>query len=218
MEQEKQNVDGRREIASRNTGWANAVAHKLTEWDVAPNTISLMSIFFSMVGCVLLLGNYFFGLNPYVAYILFAGCVQCRLLCNLFDGMVAVEGGKRSPNGDLYNDMPDRFADAFFIVPVGYIVGGIGVELSWLAALNAVMTAYFRWIGAYKTKNHYFNGPMAKQHRMAVLTFASLIAAVCVPFGYDKLIYMIALIIMNVGLVATLINRLYLMTHADKEL
>ena len=53
---------------------------------------------------------------------------------------------------------------------------------------------------------------------MAVLTFASLIAAVCVPFGYDKLIYMIALIIMNVGLVATLINRLYLMTHADKEL
>ena len=109
--QEKQEVDGRREIASRNTGWANAVAHKLTQWNVAPNAISLMSIFFSIVGCSLLLSSVLLGLNRYIAYILFAGCVQCRLLCNLFDGMVAVEGGKRSPNGDLYNDMPDRFAD-----------------------------------------------------------------------------------------------------------
>lgn len=217
MEQEKQEVDGRREIASRNTGWANAIAHKLTQWNVAPNTISLMSVFFSMVGCGLLLSTIFFGLNKYVAYILFAGCVQCRLLCNLFDGMVAVEGGKKTPNGDLYNDMPDRFADAFFIVPVGYIVGGIGVELAWLAALNAIMTAYFRWIGAYKTHNHYFNGPMAKQHRMAVLTFGSIIAAACIPFGYDQIVYLAALGIMNIGLVATLFNRLYLMTHTDKQ-
>jgi phosphatidylglycerophosphate synthase len=217
MEQEKHEVDGRREIASRNTGWANAIAHKLTQWNVAPNVISLMSIFFSMVGCALLLSTHFFNFNPYVAYILFAGCVQCRLLCNLFDGMVAVEGGKRSANGDLYNDMPDRFADAFFIVPVGYVVGGIGVELAWLAALNAVMTAYFRWIGAYKTHNHYFNGPMAKQHRMAVLTFAALIATACIPFGYDKIVFLIALCIMNIGLVATLINRIYLMTHTDKQ-
>ncbi|MBP3716712.1 MAG: CDP-alcohol phosphatidyltransferase family protein [Paludibacteraceae bacterium] len=214
--QEKQEVDGRREIASRNTGWANAVAHKLTQWNVAPNAISLMSIFFSIVGCSLLLSSVLLGLNRYIAYILFAGCVQCRLLCNLFDGMVAVEGGKRSPNGDLYNDMPDRFADAFFIVPVGYVVGGIGVELAWLAALNAVMTAYFRWIGAYKTHNHYFNGPMAKQHRMAVLTFASLAAAVAIPFGYDQTVYLVALVVINIGLVATLINRLCLMTHNNE--
>ncbi|MBR6105438.1 MAG: CDP-alcohol phosphatidyltransferase family protein [Paludibacteraceae bacterium] len=214
--QEKQEVDGRREIASRNTGWANAVAHKLTQWNVAPNAISLMSIFFSIVGCSLLLSSVLLGLNRYIAYILFAGCVQCRLLCNLFDGMVAVEGGKRSPNGDLYNDMPDRFADAFFIVPVGYVVGGIGVELAWLAALNAVMTAYFRWIGAYKTHNHYFNGPMAKQHRMAVLTFASLAAAVAIPFGYAQTVYLVALVVINIGLVATLINRLCLMTHNNE--
>lgn len=45
--------------------------------------------------------------------------MQSRLLCNLFDGMVAIEGGKKSANGDLYNDMPDRFADALFIIPVG---------------------------------------------------------------------------------------------------
>jgi phosphatidylglycerophosphate synthase len=172
--------------------------------------------FGSIVGCALLLSSVLVGLNRYIAYILFAGCVQCRLLCNLFAGMVAVEGGKRSPNGDLYNDMPDRFADAFFIVPVGYVVGGIGVELAWLAALNAVMTAYFRWIGAYKTHNHYFNGQMAKQHRMAVLTFASLAAAVAIPFGYAQTVYLVALVVINIGLVATLINRLCLMTHNNE--
>ena len=217
MEQQKQEVDGRREIASRNTGWANAIAHKLTVWDVAPNTISLMSIFFSMVGCALLLSTIFFGLNQYVAYVLFAACVQARLLCNLFDGMVAVEGGKRSANGDLYNDMPDRFADAFFIVPVGYVAGGWGIELGWLAAIGAIMTAYFRWIGAYKTHNHYFDGPMAKQHRMALLTGAALAAAVAAYWGYAQTIFLIALAVMNVGLIATLINRLYLMTHSTEK-
>ena len=54
--------------------------------------------------------------------------MQSRLLCNLFDGMVAIEGGKKSANGDLYNDMPDRFADALFIIPVGYVAGGFGIE------------------------------------------------------------------------------------------
>ena len=41
--------------------------------------------------------------------------------------MVAIEGGKKSANGDLYNDMPDRFADALFIIPVGYVAGGFGI-------------------------------------------------------------------------------------------
>ena len=158
----KNEVDGRREIASRNTAWANNIARKLTRWGVTPNQISMMSVFFAMVGCLLLIGTVIYpGFNKYVAYILFIVCMQSRLLCNLFDGMVAIEGGKKSANGDLYNDMPDRFADALFIIPVGYVAGGFGVELGWLGALLAVMTAYFRWIGAYKTHQHFFNGPMA---------------------------------------------------------
>ena len=33
----KNEVDGRREIASRNTAWANNIARKLTRWGVTPN-------------------------------------------------------------------------------------------------------------------------------------------------------------------------------------
>ena len=50
----KNEVDGRREIASRNTAWANNIARKLTRWGVTPNQISMMSVFFAMVGCLLL--------------------------------------------------------------------------------------------------------------------------------------------------------------------
>ena len=94
----KNEVDGRREIASRNTAWANNIARKLTRWGVTPNQISMMSIFFAMVGCLLLIGTVIDpGFNKYVAYILFIVCMQSRLLCNLFDGMVAIEGGKKVP-------------------------------------------------------------------------------------------------------------------------
>ena len=109
----KHEVDGRREIASRNTAWANIIARKLTGWGITPNQISMMSVFFALAGCLLLTGTVIYpDFNKYVAYILFIVCMQSRLLCNLFDGMVAIEGGKKSANGDLYNDMPDRFADA----------------------------------------------------------------------------------------------------------
>ena len=43
----KNEVDGRREIASRNTAWANNIARKLTRWGVTPNQISMMSVFFA---------------------------------------------------------------------------------------------------------------------------------------------------------------------------
>lgn len=210
----KHEVDGRRDIASRNTTWANTVARKLTHWGITPNQISMMSVFFALIGCCLLICTVIYPVfNKYVVYTLFIVCMQLRLLCNLFDGMVAIEGGKKSANGDLYNDMPDRFADALFIIPVGYVAGGFGIELGWFAALLAVMTAYFRWIGAYKTHRHFFNGPMAKQHRMALLTATFAIAICTIPWGYEQMVCLIALIVMNAGLVATLIYRLYLMSH-----
>lgn len=217
FENKKQGTDGRREIASRDTNWARAIARKLTDWGAKPNHISIMSIVFSVLGCSILLSSIYFGLNKCAAYILFPVCIGLRLLCNLFDGMVAVEGGKGGPNGDLYNDVPDRFDDVLLIVPAGYVAGGIGVELGWLAAILAVMTAYFRWMGAFKTKRHFFNGPQAKSHRMALLSATSLAAAVALCWGYDGIVFLVGLAIMNIGVAITLIYRLYLITHIDQK-
>lgn len=148
----KQEESGRREIPSRDTKWAHTIAGYLAARSITPNQISMLSILVSAVGGGLLFYSVrCSSLSLYVAFTIYIVCILLRLLCNLFDGMVAIEGGKKSRNGDLYNDMPDRFSDIFLIIPAGYAAGGIGVELGWLAALLAVMTAYFRWIGAYKT-------------------------------------------------------------------
>ena len=110
-------------------------------------------------------------------------CIQMRLVCNLLDGMVAVEGGKGSPAGVIYNDAPDRVADVLILVGAGYSgAGEPGVvklfamlPLGWCAASVALGTAYVRTLGAALTGAHDFRGPMAKQHRMAVLTVGCLI-------------------------------------------
>lgn len=210
---QQQEADGRREIASRNTKWANNIARWLAQRGITPNQISVMSIVFSAIGGGVLLCSTRVDISLYFCFIVYAVCIQLRLLCNLFDGMVAIEGGKKSYNGDLYNDIPDRFADAFLIIPVGYVVGGVGVELAWLAALLAVMTAYFRWIGAYKTKQHFFTGPMAKQHRMALLTISSIIALFTINVGYYHCVFLGALIVMNLGLIMTLFRRIRLISR-----
>jgi phosphatidylglycerophosphate synthase len=98
--------------------------------------------------------------------------VQLRLLCNLLDGMVAIEGGRKTATGGLYNELPDRFADSALIVALGY---GAGEPwLGWLGALAAAVTAYIRVLGGTLGLAQDFRGPMAKPHRMAVLTFACI--------------------------------------------
>lgn len=68
--------------------------------------------FFATLTAVCLLGiSRAAGVALWSLPILAAVFIQCRLLCNLFDGMVAVEGGKSTPSGELFNDIPDRVAD-----------------------------------------------------------------------------------------------------------
>lgn len=40
-------------------------------------------------------------------YILTAVLIQLRLLCNLFDGMVAIEGKRFTKSGELFNEVPE---------------------------------------------------------------------------------------------------------------
>lgn len=153
----------RRPIASRSSGWAIRLAARLAATDVTPNQISGVSVVFAGVGCALIA----LVAHP-AAWIAAAGCVQLRLVCNLLDGMVAVEGGKKSAVGALYNEFPDRIADTILLVPVGYAAGLPWA--GWLAALLAGLTAYVRVFGGALGLEQEFSGVMAKQRRMALLT------------------------------------------------
>ena len=114
-----------------------------------------------------------------------AAAIQLRLLCNMLDGMLAVEEGFKTRTGDIYNDLPDRVADVLILVGAGYSIRYLpgGAMLGWAAAVAAVFTAYVRLLGGSLGVTQHFIGPMAKQHRMFTLTLATLLAAVETMLG-----------------------------------
>ncbi|MEZ5668189.1 MAG: CDP-alcohol phosphatidyltransferase family protein [Alphaproteobacteria bacterium] len=159
----------RRPLASRSTGWARLLAARLAASSVTPNQISLASVVFAGGGAALTLWGGWVGLT------LAAAMVQLRLLCNLLDGMVAIEGGKASALGTLYNEIPDRIADSLLIVAAGYAAGV--PWLGWAGALAAALTAYLRMLGGSLGFAQDFGGIMSKPRRMAALTAGLLAAA-----------------------------------------
>lgn len=102
--------------------------------------------------------------------------IQLRLLANLLDGLVAVEGGRKSPLGDLYNEVPDRISDAAILIGAGYAVTSSEL-LGWASALVAVLVAYIRVVGRSLGLPGDYRGPMAKQQRMFLVTLAALALA-----------------------------------------
>src|SRR5688500_916159 len=113
--------EDRRPLRSRQTRWASGVAGWLTRRGVRPNQISLASVGFAALAAVCLILSRWAG-PPAGAALLLAGAafIQLRLLCNLFDGMVAVEGGMATKSGGLFNDLPDRVSDPLILIAAGY--------------------------------------------------------------------------------------------------
>jgi phosphatidylglycerophosphate synthase len=108
--------------------------------------------------------------------------VLLRGFCNILDGVVAVEGGRATRVGLLYNEVPDRLADAATLVGAGYAMGG-GVTLGWVAALVAVLIAYVRVQCGVAGVPQDFCGPMAKPMRMVLIVLAALFSALA-PEGW----------------------------------
>lgn len=160
----------RRPLATRGTAWAQGLAAALLRTPITPNQISILGIVFAALGCGLLV------MPPTPARLIgAAACVQLRLLCNMLDGMVAIGGGRQSPSGALYNEIPDRIDDSLLIVGAGY---GVGMAwLGWYGALAAAITAYIRVLGGSLGFPQDFRGPLAKPQRMAVLTAGCLLGA-----------------------------------------
>lgn len=176
----------RRPLKSRNTKWANAIATGLARTGVRPNVISVAGTVFAGGAGVLLwaAGRSSHDWRWSVLLIGSALGMQLRLLCNLFDGIVAIEGGFKTKAGELFNELPDRFSDAFIFIGAGYSVPEIAgtQDLGWTAAVLAMITAYVRALGASMGAGQYFIGPMAKQQRMGLMTAACIIAAATPSF------------------------------------
>jgi phosphatidylglycerophosphate synthase len=196
-----EDLSSRRPLASRSSGVAQKAVAFLLRTSITPNQISVVSVVVSLVGAAALLDA---PQRPWL-YLVAALGVQLRLLCNLLDGMVAVEGGRGTPVGGLYNEIPDRIADSLFLVAWGYACGF--PWLGWLAALAAAVTAYIRVLGGALGRKQDFRGPMAKQHRMAALTATCLIAMAETWWRGESLALMVGLGVVAAGSLWTCVTR-----------
>jgi len=139
-----------------------------------------------------------------------------RILANTLDGMVAVECGRASPVGLLYNEAPDRLSDTALLIGAGYAQGG-NVELGLAAACVALFVTYTRLLGRAAGAPSDFCGPMDKGGRMIVLMAAALYMALApadwLPAGDDRGAVSIALLVVIVGGAFTAARRLVRAAH-----
>lgn len=208
--------DKRRPIKVRNTRWATAIARRLTQLGLTPNQISVLSMVFSVIGA----GTLVLALHPaasaftWALYLATAACIQLRLLCNLFDGMVAVEGGKKSKSGEIFNELPDRISDTVLLVAAGYCATPGSASLGWAAAALAILTAYVRTLGTQAGAPAQFCGPMAKQQRMFILTFACVIVAFIDDWMIQRVVLYGALGLIIAGCLITFVRRTWRIIRA----
>ena len=198
----------RRPIKTRSAWWVQAVTGGLIRLGVSPNQVSLASIAFAAIGAVLLVCEAR-GIVSALALIITAVCIQLRLLANVVDGLIAVEGGRQTRTGELYNEIPDRISDVALLAAAGYAshCGELGIALGWSASVLAVTTAYIRAIGARRGQPQDFCGPQAKPHRMFLLTMACIFAFVEKLIGLTPRILFIFLIVINLGTLLTCVRR-----------
>ena len=198
--------ENRRPLASRDSGWARTIARRFSTASVTPNQISMASMAMAAVAGIAFWQAGMASGGSRVALLLVAALFsQFRLLCNLFDGMVAIEGGKQAPDGPFWNEFPDRVADILILVGAGYGVGQ--PALGWAAAAFAVLTAYTRELGRNCGLPADFSGPMAKQHRMAVITAAALLSLAEPLWSSHNQVLIGALWLIAVGAAITTIRR-----------
>lgn len=165
----------RRPLKTRSWGVFQSLAAWLARRGVAPNAISLMSVVFGLAAgaAFMATGRVESDVAQRLLWLAAGAGIQLRLVANLLDGMVAVEGGKRTPVGELYNEAPDRVADALILLGAGYATGG-DPRLGAAATIIAIFVAYVRALGTTVGVGQVFLGPMAKPHRMALLTAVCL--------------------------------------------
>ncbi|MHB1691032.1 MAG: CDP-alcohol phosphatidyltransferase family protein [Thiomonas sp.] len=194
-------ASNRRPVAARSSGWAQHLARMILKTPITPNQISVFSVLVTLAGAVAVM------VDPAAwSYVLLAALIPVRLLCNLLDGMVAVEGGRHSALGPLYNDIPDRISDALVMIAMGMACSA--PSLGWAAALFAVATAYVRLLGGALGLSQDYRGPLAKQARMWVAVMGLLAAAIELAFtGTPNAALRVALLVLLVGSAATCANR-----------
>src|SRR6266702_4345493 len=210
----------RRPIATRTRKWAQSATAWLASRNVSPNVISIAGM------CACIAAGIALSLTSVAYYRVFwliaALGAQLRLTANMLDGMVALASGRASKTGELYNEVPDRISDAAVFIGAGFAWGG-KVTLGYIATILAIFTAYVRAAGKIAGAPNEFCGPMAKQHRMLIITLICVYAAITprswqmIAFNDSQIGLMtLGLVVIVAGCVITVVRRVGRIARALK--
>jgi phosphatidylglycerophosphate synthase len=210
----------RRPIATRNRKWAQHVTAWLASRNVSPNAISIAGMCACVIGGIALSLTSIVGFR--ILWLIGALGAQLRLTANMLDGMVAIASSRTSKTGELYNEVPDRISDAAVFIGAGFAWGG-NVTLGYLATILAIFTAYVRAAGKIAGAPNEFCGPMAKQHRMLVITLVCVYATITprswqmITFNSSQIgVMTLGLVIIIAGCVITIVRRISRIAHELK--
>lgn len=211
MQEAQSKAIDRRPIATRNRKWAQASTAWLASRNVSPDAISIAG----MIACIV--AGIALGMTSIADYrilwLIGALGAQLRLTANMLDGMVAIASNRTTKTGELYNEVPDRISDAAVFIGAGFAWGG-NMTLGYIATILAIFTAYIRAAGKIAGAPNEFCGPMAKQHRMLVITLVCVYSAIT-PRSWQMITFnnshvglmTLGLAVIAVGCVITIIRR-----------
>jgi phosphatidylglycerophosphate synthase len=163
----------RRPLALRAFGWIGSLAGWMSARAISPNAISVAGIVVGALCGLVLAATAWAPESARWLWLLVVLLMFARVLANTLDGMVAVEHGKATRVGLLYNEAPDRLTDLMILIGAGYAAGSTP-EFGYLAASTAVFVAYVRALAKNAGAPSDFGGPMNKKGR--VLTISAVAA------------------------------------------
>ncbi|MCH7224868.1 CDP-alcohol phosphatidyltransferase family protein [Haloferula sp. A504] len=210
----QEQTERRRPLAARDIPLWDWLRRRLAGSGLTPNMVSVVGMLAGLGGGALLAltaGMPAGGPLQRGTCLAVIVLVVLRGACNIFDGVLAVETGRASRVGLLYNEVPDRVSDVAMLVGAGFAVGSHPL-LGFAAALGALATAYVRVQVQIAGAPADYAGPMAKPARM-VACVAALVALAAGPASWSAAEMgpmALALGVVVVGTAVTSVRRLVL--------
>lgn len=169
----------RRPVKMRANQHLHRSARFLSERGATANGVSLGSIGCAVVAAAALVMIPVRPEDKLLFSLIASVAILARGLCNLLDGLIAIENKRATATGAFYNEAPDRLSDALILVGAGlaWRLDATGLSAGLLLSLLAIGTAYIRALGKTLTGEDDFRGPMAKPHRIAILSLSLPVVA-----------------------------------------
>lgn len=173
----------RRPIANLFRGTARTAVGIAVKMGIHPDVFSYLSIV-----CAAISAWFFWQSRTHPRYLAIAVVFAfARLWLNMFDGMVALAGGKASKRGEIVNDLPDRISDVIIFAGVAHS-GWCNTVYAYWVAIAAVIVAYVGLFGQAVGVQREFSGVMAKPWRIVALSIGALLTMILVlrnePFWF----------------------------------